>query len=114
MPKTPSACLITWIQHVAGQRGGTLIQLVVGDKGSYAYLIFGAPVAHDDDAARAVAAALTLRTPPVSFQHIAAPQIGMAHGMTRCSIFGGPTRCIYGAVGDPVNLAARHSTRSPR
>ena len=43
---------------------GTLIQLTIGDKGSYLYAAFGAPLAHEDDTARAAAAALELRAPP--------------------------------------------------
>ena len=38
-----------------------LLQLTLGDKGAYLYAVFGSPQAHEDDAARAAAAALELR-----------------------------------------------------
>ena len=41
--------------------GGNVLQLTLGDKGAYLYGVFGSPVAHEDDAARAAAAALELR-----------------------------------------------------
>jgi predicted ATPase len=96
------------VQRTVARYDGLLTQLVIGDKGSYGYAIFGAPVSHDDDAARAVAAALELRqaAPPAAGTANLA-QIGICQGMTRSGIFGGPTRWVYGAMGDQVNLAAR-------
>jgi class 3 adenylate cyclase len=41
--------------------GGSVLQLTLGDKGAYLYGAFGTPLAHEDDAARACAAALELR-----------------------------------------------------
>ncbi len=41
--------------------GGNVLQLTLGDKGAYLYGVFGSPVAHEDDAARAATAALELR-----------------------------------------------------
>jgi class 3 adenylate cyclase len=55
---------IRWVQSLVTRYGGYLIQLTHGDKGSYLYAAFGAPVAHDNDSVRAVAAALDLRLPP--------------------------------------------------
>ncbi len=52
------------MQEVLAHYAGWLVQVSIGDKGSYLYATFGAPIAHDDDAARAVAAALELRAPP--------------------------------------------------
>ena len=40
---------IHWVQNVIHQQEGALIQLTTGDKGSYLYATFGAPIAHDDD-----------------------------------------------------------------
>ena len=40
---------------------GTLVQLTIGDKGSYLYAAFGAPVAHEDDSRARLLAALELR-----------------------------------------------------
>ncbi len=55
---------IRWVQHVVARCDGALIQLTIGEKGNYLYIAFGAPVAHEDDARRAVSAALVLRDPP--------------------------------------------------
>ena len=47
-------------QQVMHQFGGNVLQLTLGDKGAYLYGVFGSPIAHEDDAARAAAAALDL------------------------------------------------------
>ena len=48
-------------QQIMAGYGGNVLQLTLGDKGAYLYGVFGSPVAHEDDAARAAAAALELR-----------------------------------------------------
>ena len=48
-------------QRIMAGYGGNLLQLTLGDKGAYLYGVFGSPVAHEDDAARAASAALELR-----------------------------------------------------
>jgi adenylate cyclase len=55
---------IRWVEGILERYGGTLIDLTIGDKGSYLYSAFGAPVAHENDAERALRAALELLTPP--------------------------------------------------
>ena len=92
------------VQGVMRQFGGTLLQLTVGDKGSYLYATFGAPVAHEDDPARALLAALALRRlrGPAG-----PPSIGIAAGRLRAGSYGGSERRTYGVIGDTVNLAAR-------
>jgi hypothetical protein len=55
---------IRWMQHVLQRYEATLFQVSVGDKGSYLYASFGAPIAHEDAAVRAVRAALELRDSP--------------------------------------------------
>ena len=47
-------------QQVLSSFGGNVLQLTLGDKGAYLYGVFGTPYAHEDDAARACAAALAL------------------------------------------------------
>ena len=85
----------------------TLIQLTFGDKGSYLYAAFGAPIAHEDDARRAVVTALTLQKPPEALDFIDPVQIGISRGTMRAGMYGGTTRHTYGVLGDDVNLAAR-------
>lgn len=98
---------IRWVQRTLAGYGGYLIQLTVGDKGSYLYGAFGAPMTHDDDAARAVAAALELRSPPVEFHFIDPVQIGLSQGRMRTGAYGSATRQTYGVLGDETNMAAR-------
>ncbi|MDW7991092.1 MAG: adenylate/guanylate cyclase domain-containing protein, partial [Anaerolineae bacterium] len=103
---------IRWVQNVLARYEGYLIQITTSDKGSYLYAVFGAPLAHDDDAARAVAAALDLRTPPSDLDFITGVQIGVSQGRTWAGIYGGSGRCTYGVLGDEVNVAARLMERA--
>ncbi|MBN1887766.1 MAG: tetratricopeptide repeat protein, partial [Thermoflexales bacterium] len=86
---------------------GYLLQFIVGDKGNYLYATFGAPLAHENDAARAASAALELRSPPAELDFIRAVQIGLSQGTMRTGAYGGTQRRTYGVIGDDVNLAAR-------
>jgi predicted ATPase/class 3 adenylate cyclase len=96
-----------WVQRIVARYEGTLLQLTIGDKGCYYYVAFGAPRAHDDDSARAVAAALELQAPPPEFDSIIGTQIGISRGRMRTGSYGGPTRGTYAVLGDDVNMAAR-------
>ena len=98
---------IHWVQTVLVHYEGHLLQLTMGDKGSYLYAAFGAPVAHEDDAVRAVSSALELREPPAELDFIAEVQIGISQGRMRTGAYGGTMRRTYGALGDEVILAAR-------
>jgi class 3 adenylate cyclase/tetratricopeptide (TPR) repeat protein len=100
---------IRQVQGILGQYDGTLIQLTIGDKGSYFYAAFGAPAAHEDDAQRAASAALALRE---LAQHsgslgIAAFKIGLAQGRMRTGAYGSTTQRTYGVLGNAANMAAR-------
>src|SRR4051812_20175158 len=93
-------------QSVLAQYGGNVLQLTIGDKGAYLYAIFGAPVAHEDDARRAVAAGLDLAA-------LDGVQIGIAHGRLRSGTYGHELRRTYCCLGDAVNLAARLMSAAP-
>ncbi len=99
--------LIQQVQQVVGRFDGTLLQLTIGDKGSYLYACFGAPTAYEDDARRAVMAALALRELPLKLPFLQPIQIGISRGILRVGAYGGASRRTYGALGDEVNLAAR-------
>jgi adenylate cyclase len=71
---------ISWVQSILVLYEGSFIQLTIGDKGSYFYAAFGAPIAHDDDSVRAVAAAEALRQPPTDLDFIQGIRIGIAQG----------------------------------
>lgn len=103
---------ICWVQNVLARREGYAIQLTTGDKGTYLYGVLGAPVAHDDDAARAVAAAIDLQRPPPGMEFIREVQIGISQGRVRAGAYGSPARRTYGVLGDEVNVAARLMTEA--
>jgi len=107
---------VRWLQATVQKQEGFLIQLTMGDKGSYAYASFGAPLAHDDDSLRAVAAALELRQPPPELSFVHDIQIGISRGRVwagECGArvgarVGAPMpRFTYGVMGNEVNMAAR-------
>ncbi|RLT41525.1 MAG: hypothetical protein DWI57_06865, partial [Chloroflexi bacterium] len=98
---------IRWVQSVVDRFEGSLIQLTTGDKGSYLYAAFGAPVAHDDDAQRAVSAALALADSPRRYPFISAVQMGISHGRMRVGAYGSESQRTYGVLGDETNVAAR-------
>jgi class 3 adenylate cyclase/tetratricopeptide (TPR) repeat protein len=106
--------LDAYIQNVQGilaRYDSSLLQLTIGDKGSYLYAAFGAPLAHEDDAVRAVAAALELRELRMEF--INDVQIGISQGRMRTGAYGSVTRRTYGVLGDDVNMAARLMQNAP-
>jgi class 3 adenylate cyclase len=98
---------VRWVDEVIARYDGALFQLIVGDKGSYLYIVFGAPIAHNDDATQAVLAALELAAPPESLDYITDIQIGLAYGQMRVGAYGSASQRTYGAIGDKTNLAAR-------
>lgn len=101
------------VQDVLTRYAAALLQLIIGDKGSYLYATFGAPVAHEDDVRRAAAAALELRALPAALDFIRPVQIGLTQGTLRTGAYGGDTRRTYGVLGDEVNLAARLMQAAP-
>ncbi len=98
---------VRWVQAVTARYDGTLIDLNIGDKGSYLYINFGAPLAHENNAQRAAATALALRTPPEQLAFIGDVQIGISQGRMRAGAYGGASHRTYGVLGDEVNMAAR-------
>ncbi len=104
---------IRWVQGILTRYEGSLIQLTIGDKGSYFYAAFGAPIAHDDDSLRALAAAQALRQPPAALHFIQGIRIGIAQGRMFAGAYGSETRRTYGVIGDKTNLAARLMSVAP-
>jgi CheY-like chemotaxis protein/class 3 adenylate cyclase len=98
---------VRWVEMVLERYEGSLIQLTIGDKGSYLYAAFGAPLAHHDDGVRAVNAALALQVPPPEFHFVGGTAIGVTRGQMRVGAYGSSTRRTYGVLGDKTNLAAR-------
>lgn len=98
---------VRWLQATAQKQEGFLIQLTIGDKGSYAYVSFGAPVAHANDSVRAVAAALDFQQVPAELDFITGVQIGISRGRVWAGECGARIRHTYGVMGNEVNMAAR-------
>jgi predicted ATPase/class 3 adenylate cyclase len=96
-----------WVQAIVAHYEGTLIDLNIGDKGSYLYISFGAPLAHEDNADRAAATALALRNQPPELRYIGQVQMGISQGRMRAGAYGGTHHRTYGVLGDEVNMAAR-------
>jgi class 3 adenylate cyclase/predicted ATPase len=94
--------------------GGT-IDKFIGDE---IMALFGAPMAHDNDAERAVRAALAMQAALVAFNTAQGTTLGLHCGLnTGLVIAGGigtPSRQDYSVMGDAVNLAARLEDASER
>jgi adenylate cyclase len=98
---------VDWVQEVVARFGGFLLLVATGDKGSHLYCCFGAPVAHENNAWRAVSAAHELCRPPVRLNFVTGTRIGVSSGTMRTGAYGSNGRRTYGVLGDDVNLAAR-------
>ncbi len=104
--------LVRWAQAEVDALGGALVQLTVGDKGSYLYATFGAPVAHEDDAVRCAAAALALVRAATLFSFLSGVHLGVGLGVARTGAYGAGDRRTYGALGEETNMAARLMSRA--
>ncbi len=99
--------LSTQNEFVLDRYEGYLLQITIGDKGSYLYATFGAPVAHENDIERAASAALDLRDLPATLDFLEPLQIGISRGLTHSGAYGGSHRRTYGIMGSEVNFSAR-------
>ena len=86
------------------ERFGGTIEKYIGDA---AMAIFGAPVAHDDDAERALRAALHIRTAVAELDPELEVRIGVNTGEVVGGMGSGPQAGDYTVSGDAVNVAAR-------
>jgi class 3 adenylate cyclase/tetratricopeptide (TPR) repeat protein len=103
---------IVQAQRVIDGYGGNLLQLTIGDKGAYVHAVFGSPLAHEDDAARACAAALDVLDLE-AVTAISGLQIGISTGRVRSGAYGHSHRRAFTCLGDPVNLSARLMSAAP-
>lgn len=125
------------MQRIIARHGGIVSRVDPYRHGSKMLVLFGAPVAHEDDPLRAVSAALAMTEELAALNarwqrrhtqraargkkgsggeggeppRLAVPQIRHSIGITRGTTFAGevgsPTRREYTVMGDDVNLAAR-------
>ena len=94
------------LQTAVYRYGGSINLFLQDDKGIVLVAAWGLPGrAHEDDAARAVRAALQMQAALAG--QTAQLSIGVARGKVFCGQRGGEGRLEYGILGSPVNLAAR-------
>jgi len=98
---------LTRADEIMAEHGGTVDKHI----GDATMALFGAPVAHDDDTWRAVAAAATLqRAMPTLSQELGRSietHVGIAIGDVVAGEIGSSVRRDYTVLGDTVNLASR-------
>jgi class 3 adenylate cyclase/tetratricopeptide (TPR) repeat protein len=81
--------------------------------------LFGAPVSHEDDAQRALAAALELHEvllqvrPTVPHEQDLGLHVGVNSGHAIARVFGTDARMDYSVLGDSINLAQRLESAAP-
>ncbi len=101
-----NACF-DWLVPVVQKYDGT-IDKFIGDE---IMALFGAPIAHEDDAERALRAALEMMDAIASFNHANGTEFGLHAGINTGLVvagqIGGHDRRDYSVMGDAVNLAAR-------
>ncbi|HZQ87207.1 MAG TPA: tetratricopeptide repeat protein [Acidimicrobiales bacterium] len=100
------------VQRIVNASGGSVLNLTIGDKGAYLYAVFGAPLAHEDDARRACSAAFAV----LGLDGVSAAsglQVGVSRGSLFSGMYGHRHRCTFTCLGDATNLAARLMSAAP-
>jgi class 3 adenylate cyclase/predicted ATPase len=98
--------IVSALQTVIYRYEGSIDKLSVDDKGVSLLAAFGLPpLAHEDDAVRAVHAALDIQKTLRQLKLSSA--IGIASGAVFCGEIGNTRRREYTMIGDVVNVAAR-------
>ncbi|MEI7846172.1 MAG: tetratricopeptide repeat protein [Chloroflexota bacterium] len=103
---------IRQVQDIVQRHAGTFLQIIMGDKGSYANINFGVLTTHEDDERRAARTALEMLQAAQTLGFLQPLQIGLTQGMLRVGPNGSQTRQAFTALGDTVNLAARLMTNA--
>jgi class 3 adenylate cyclase/tetratricopeptide (TPR) repeat protein len=105
-------CLIRLAQEV--DHFGGRVDKFIGDN---VMAVFGAPVAHEDDALRAVRAAMGMQGAMTEINQDVTAQfgveLGLRVGINTGEVLAGRVGDAYTVVGDAVNVAARLQTASP-
>lgn len=102
------------IHTVVARYDGVITRIDPYNKGSKVLILFGAPVAHEDDPERGTRAALEMTAELAALNArwrydtpIIQQRTGITYGLTFAGQAGAATRREYTAMGDDVNLAAR-------
>ena len=98
----------------AVERFGGSVDKFIGDN---VMALFGAPVAHEDDAERAVRAALDMQAAMAELNQSVEPEfgfeLGLRVGINTGEVLAGRVGEAYTVVGDAVNVAARLQAAAP-
>jgi class 3 adenylate cyclase/tetratricopeptide (TPR) repeat protein len=97
------------MQGELDQFGGTLTRFDFGDKGCNALIFFGAPIAYENDAERALDFALSFFD---KCRGLIDVRGGITRDITYAGFNGGTRRHEFTCLGRPVNLAARLMMRA--
>lgn len=105
-PLTEAQQVMAAVQQIVHSAEGSINHVSVYNDGATLMMAFGLPpLAHEDDAVRAVEAAQQVRE---VLRRMACPTlIGVVTGKAFCGSVGGADRCEYTILGDVVNLGAR-------
>ena len=111
--KTHARCSICYTGNCIVPLRGSLNKVLMDDKGSTLIAVFGLPpMAHEQDATRALLASLGLCAR--LYQMGKTASIGVTTGVAFCGVVGGNARREYSVLGDVVNLSARLMQRAQK
>jgi len=88
--------------------GGNFNQIDFGDQGGLLVLLFGAPVAYENNCVRAAEYLLAMQAKALPIRWRAS----LTFGTVWAGMRGGVERCEYGAVGDVMNMASRMAMKA--
>lgn len=98
--------VIAAVQTIVYQYQGSLNKFLIDEKGAIVVAVFGlCPLAHENDASRAVKSSLCIVDALAGFNCSAS--IGVTTGTAFCGVLGSRVRREYSVLGDVVNLSAR-------
>jgi class 3 adenylate cyclase/energy-coupling factor transporter ATP-binding protein EcfA2 len=95
------------VHTTVSKYGGIVVGCDLNTRGDKLLIMFGAPVAHEDDDERAVLCALEMRQQLADSGQPLQQRIGINTGHVFSGEVGSPLRKEYTVMGDQVNVAAR-------
>ena len=105
-------CLLRLAEEV--ERYGGRVDKFIGDN---VMAVFGAPIAHEDDAERAVRASIGMQDAMAELNRSAGPgfgfELGLRIGINSGDVLAGRVGDGYTVVGDAVNVASRLQSAAP-
>lgn len=97
--------LVCAVQRIATRHDGVLIDVTIGDKGSYLFIAFGAVRAVENSERQALETIAELRK--FELPELAEASIGVSQGQVYAGLYGSKLRRTFGAIGTDVIIAAR-------